>query len=50
MTQSDFIDSHAPIDFDVERGDAWTLPAVRPWEPKPSLWARAWLWLRGALA
>lgn len=32
--QTDFLDSHAPIDFDPERAEAWPLPPVTPWQPK----------------
>jgi hypothetical protein len=32
--QTDFIDSHAPIDFDPERDEAWPLPEPRKFEPK----------------
>jgi hypothetical protein len=32
--QTDWVDSHTPIDFDPERDEAWPLPEPRKFEPK----------------
>jgi len=31
--QADFLDSHAPFDFDPERNESWPLPAPRKFAP-----------------
>jgi len=51
MQDQMFVDSHSPIDFDVERDDRWQLPEPRKWEPKRiSFFARIKGWIVRMLA